>query len=193
MSVIYNFNEQLELSNRCQDLPVWESIYRKAFPDFAAMIKHPKDGWHQRAGIDRSVILNNSKRILIDEKNRFRNRKTGKVYEDIALEYWSNMERKSPGWVCKPLICDYIGYAIIPIGKCYLLPVIQLQQAWKIHGESWKRAYPNILTPNEGWTTQSVGVPPHVLFPAIGAFLRIEFEPMEEDEPGTELRLTNAT
>ena len=34
------------------------------------MVDHRDDGEHQRAGIDRSVILANSKQLLIDEKVR---------------------------------------------------------------------------------------------------------------------------
>lgn len=160
-----------------EDLPFWREVYEKAFPTMTAMINHRQDGEHQRAGIDRSIILYNSKQILIDEKTRFRNEITGKVYNDIALEYWSDEERKVPGWVCKPLRADYIAYAIAPIGICYLLPVIQLQQAWKEKEGEWIRKYPKIEAKNEGWTTISVGVPPEILFPAIGSRLRIEFKP----------------
>jgi hypothetical protein len=46
----------------------------------AAMIDHRQDGEHQRAGIDRSIVLNNSKQILIDEKVR---EKTGQ-----GLDHW---------------------------------------------------------------------------------------------------------
>ena len=175
----HDFNTSLAKSHAAEGWAGWEIIYRRAFPDFAAMINHRLDGWHQRQGVDRSVILSNSKQILIDEKVRGRNAKTGKVYEDIALEFLSNEQRQTPGWVCKSLMADYIAYAILPLGKCYLLPVAQLQKAWSINGETWKRKYPIISAENTSWITLSVGVPVEILFPAMGACLRIDFEPQE--------------
>ena len=177
-TVIHNFADSLEKSHRAEDLPFWEETYKKAFPDMVAMINHRKDGIHQRNGIDRSIILSNSKQLLIDEKVRGRNKK-GKVYTDIALEYWSDMDRKVKGWVCKALLADYIAYAIAPLGICYLLPVIQLQNAWREYGEAWIKKYPDIRAENTYWTTQCVGVPREILYPAIGKFFKITFKPFE--------------
>lgn len=173
------FTDSLAASHAASDLPIWEQIYREAFPRFAAMIDHRADGEHQRAGIDRSVILANSKQVLVDEKVRWRNAITGLVYEDIALEYWSDERNRVPGWVCKPLRADYIAYAIAPLGKCYLLPVTQLQIAWDRFGDRWAETYPQVRAKNNGYTTVSVGVPPAEIFKAIGGALRIKFEPIE--------------
>lgn len=187
MNAPHDFGESLARSHSASDLPIWEGIYRQAFPSFLAMIDHRQDGEHQRAGIDRSVVLSNSKQILIDEKARFRNR-NGKVYDDIALEYWSDYERRERGWVCKPLRCDFIAYAIVPLGKCYLLPTIQLQIAWTRFGPEWVKTnrYPRIETRNEfkgrRWTTISRGIPPEVVFGAIGSALQYDFEPIGGDD-----------
>lgn len=135
MNKIHDFNQSLKDSHSAENLPIWEDLYREFFSDFNSMTNHQADGWHQRAGIDRSIILNSSKQILIDEKVR----KTD--YGDIALEYLSSAEDDKPGWVCKPLMCDYIAYAILPRGKCYLLPVIQLQNAWKANSADWFTRY----------------------------------------------------
>lgn len=70
-------------------------------------------------GIDRSVILENSKQILIDEKARFPS-KNGFSYPDILLEHISNDQTNAPGWTCKPLRADYICYAITGLGQAYL-------------------------------------------------------------------------
>lgn len=175
----HNFRKSLEFSHNAEDLPLWKEVYNKAFPSMVAMINHRQDGEHQRAGIDRSVILANSKQILVDEKVRRKN------YGDIALEYWSDVDRKKPGWVCKPLRADYIAYAIAPAGLCYLLPVIQLQQAWVECGDEWIEKYFIVEAPNKNngyfWTTVSVAVPPEILFPKMGKYLRIDFKPTELD------------
>lgn len=176
---IHNFQHSLESSHHASDLPIWLQIYRQAFPDMQACNDHRQDGEHQRAGIDRSITLSNSKQILIDEKIRWTN------YGDIALEYWSDIERQIPGWVCKPLRADFICYAVAPTGHAYLLPVPQLQQAWRRRGEQWKRAYlvankKMIVAHNNGYNTVSCGVPVADLFAEIGKCLRIRFTPVQE-------------
>jgi len=173
MSAVHDFADSLAASHRASDLPIWEEIYRKSFPDFLAMVDHRQDGEHQRAGIDRSVILENSKQILIDEKIRW------KPYPDIAVEYLSNDRTGAPGWACKPLRADYIAYAIAPLGMCYLLPVIQLQQAWRRKGEIWKASCFIVRAPNRGYTTLSAAVPVHELFSEIGRALRVPFAALE--------------
>ncbi|MGH2506919.1 MAG: hypothetical protein ACRESI_08115 [Gammaproteobacteria bacterium] len=175
MSSVHTFRRSLERSHSASDLPIWLEIYRKAFPDMVACVDHRQDGEHQRSGIDRSLTLANSKQVLIDEKVRF------KAYPDIALEYWSDRDRGIPGWVCKPLRADYICYAIAPIGQAYLLPVLQLQAAWRRHSEEWiKRFSPAINAINQDYVTVSCGVPVNVLFVAIGACFRIQFTPQRE-------------
>lgn len=173
MSAVHDFPDSLAASHRASDLPIWEEIYRKSFQDFLAMVDHRQDGEHQRAGIDRSVILENSKQILIDEKIRW------KPYPDIAVEYLSNDRTGAPGWACKPLRADYIAYAIAPLGMCYLLPVIQLQQAWRRKGEIWKASCFIVRAPNRGYTTLSAAVPVHELFSEIGRALRVPFAALE--------------
>ena len=173
MSAVHDFADSLAASHRASDLPIWEEIYRKSFPDFLAMVDHRQDGEHQRAGIDRSVILQNSKQLLIDEKIRW------KPYPDIAVEYLSNDRTGAPGWACKPLRADYIAYAIAPLGMCYLLPVIQLQQAWRRKGEIWKASCFIVRAPNRGYTTLSAAVPVHELFSEIGRALRVPFAALE--------------
>ena len=138
----------------------------------ATIAEAPKE--QQRAGIDRSVILANSKQILIDEKIRM------KAYTDILLEYWSDRDRRVPGWVCKPLRCDYICYAIAPLGRAYLLPVPQLQQAWLKYSDDWRAAYRDCNAQNRGYVTVSCPVPVADLFKAIGECLRVGFTPIPE-------------
>lgn len=181
--IVYNFQDCLSQSKSSSDLPFWESCYRQFFPTFQAMLCHRDDGFHQRQGIDRSVILSNSKQILIDEKTRWRNRKTGCVYGDIALEEYSDVARKIPGWAVKSLLCDYIAYAIVPLGLCYLLPVLQMQSAWSKNSAMWKVSFPKkIIADNEGYQTLSWGIPHEILFPAMGGCFRATFSKMENGE-----------
>jgi len=177
-----DFRECLKMSHEAEDLPFWEHVYRKAFPRMAAMVNHRADGWHQRAGIDRSIILDNSKKILIDEKVRGRNRRTGRIYEDVSLEYISNDKTGALGWVCKSLACDFIAYAIAPLGRCYLLPVNQLQCAWEKNKDDWFERFHALHAKNRGYNTWFLPIPIKTLFPAIGQELRISFEPFDYAE-----------
>ena len=48
MNAVHDFAESLAASHRASDLPIWEEIYRKSFPEFLAMADHRQDGEHQR-------------------------------------------------------------------------------------------------------------------------------------------------
>lgn len=171
-SAVHNFQDSLAFSHSCDELSIWSEIYRKAFPSMVTMVNHRANGDHQKAGIDRSIILENSKQLLVDEKARrftYRN--------DILLEYLSNDRTGALGWVEKPLLCDYIAYAFIYDGLAFLLPVPQMQTAWNINKTEWLRKYDYKSAPNAGYKTLSCPVPTDVLFKAIGAALRITFCP----------------
>jgi hypothetical protein len=178
----HDFAESLAMSHRAADWPGWLDLYRGYFPTLRACVDHRQDGEHQRAGIDRSIILDSSKQVLIDEKVRGRNKKTGKLYTDILLETVSDRDRNIAGWVVKPLRADFIAYLIAPAGVCHLLPVLQLQLAWSRHGTHWTRQFGSRESLNKNWTTVSVPVPVTVLYPAIGECLRAKFEPWEIEE-----------
>jgi len=172
---IENQYPTMDLDSICA-LP--ETVYRAAFPDFSTMVSHRRDGYWQRLGVDRSVILNTSRQIKVDEKVRGRNKKTNRVYDDILLEHVSNDRTGAPGWVVKPLLADYIAYAIAPLGRCYLLPVVQLQLAWRDHGHHWRSKWGDRKARNCGYWTISTPVPVKPLFAAIGDCLRCSFEPL---------------
>jgi len=173
---VHDFNDSLKRSHEAENLPIWEEVYRKAFPQFVKMITYRADGFWQREGVDRGIMLSTTKQILIDEKIR------SKDYGDILLEYISSDRSGSKGWVCKPLRADYIAYLIAPSGICYLLPVIQLQNAWSKYGEKWIKKYKKIVAPNKGYNTISVGVPIKELWPKIGNEFRVNFNPFCEVE-----------
>lgn len=176
------FADSLRASHAASDWPGWEPLYRDAFPTFAAMVDHRADGEHQRAGIDRSIVLANSKQVLIDEKVRGRSARTGRVYEDIFIETVS-VRRPGyddvPGWATKQIRADYVAYLIAPLGRCFLLPTIQLQSAWARCGAAWTRRFGEREAPNRGYITLGVCVPERDLYQAIGGGLRVAFTPWE--------------
>ncbi|MBU8921818.1 MAG: hypothetical protein KOO63_08360 [Bacteroidales bacterium] len=173
---MHNFNDSLKKSHAASDHPMWLHCYKQFFPNMLACVDHRQDGEHQRAGIDRSVILENSKQILIDEKVRY------KDYGDILLEYTSVDTTGAPGWACKPLMCDYIAYAILPRGKAYLLPVIPLQRAWASLGANWIKKYGTRQAQNNGYKTLNCPVPFAPLFNALQTAQIANFEPINQEQ-----------
>lgn len=185
-----DFHEDLARSHAAEDLPFWEEAYRRLFPDLTGMVSHRHDGDRQRAGVDRTVFLGRVRQVLIDEKVRWRNRKTGRVYEDIALEVWSVEEAKEKGWARKPLLADFIAYAIAPLGRCYLLPVPQLQAAYQANAERWwrgpeyfKARAENRRRDGSVYHTVSVCVPVGEVYAAITGALMAAFDPVDGEEP----------
>lgn len=164
-AAVHSFTASLAESHRVEDLPFWGQVYREAFPDVVGVHRHRANGEHQKAGIDASIVLANSKQILVDEKYR------RKDYGDILLERWSDYARREPGWIVKPLRADFIAYAVLPAGRLYLLPVLPLQAAWRRHGREWMAGEPiDAANEEDGrtWTTRSWAIAPDVLFRAMG-------------------------
>ena len=178
MRLMHDFHKSLAKSHRYEHLLCWGEIYRKGFSDMVKFETNRKNTDLQRKGVDRTIFLSTGKQILVDEKARER------PYQgDILLEYISNDVTRSPGWVCKPLLCDYIAVAYVPSGHAFLLPVIQLQEAWKIHGAKWIDAYHINPAKNKRYKTWNVAVPTDELFRAIGSRLRIDFTPADVNDP----------
>lgn len=80
-----------------------------------------------------------------------------------------------PGCVCKPLMADYILYLILPLRRAYLLPVIQLQQAWEINKAAWLEDSRVLRAKNNGYTSYSAAIGINELFPKIGNCFRGDF------------------
>lgn len=164
----HSFARSLALSHEHEDAPWWPEVYARAFPGHLSAVSIRQDGWGQRGGIDRAITLKSGKTVWIDEKVRL------KDWPDIALERWSDRERKRPGWIQKDLACDFIAYAFVPSQRCYLLPFQTLRRAWLLEGRRWcemaeenSSGFHIILAENEGYVTESVAVPIEVLLASI--------------------------
>lgn len=168
---VHDFQERLAYSNAQADAPWWEGVYRAAFPGLASMVSVRQDGWAQRAGIDRVLTLSSGKIIKIDEKVRSRD------FPDFALERWSDEAKKKPGWIQKSLDCDFIAYAFVESGMCYLLPTLLLQRAWREFGKDWIAQYPEVRARNPSYVTVCVAVPREVLLDAIRESIIVPFAP----------------
>jgi hypothetical protein len=182
MSVIHDFNKSLKWSHEQEDQPFWVEVYAKAFPTMVNTHSTRADGWAQRGGIDRTIMLEDGTVITVDEKVR------AEKWPDILIEHWSDLKRQVPGWGHreKSLTCDYIAYAMIPSQICYLLPYQVLRRTIKLNGETWwnkahsaspeHRDYRVVKANNGNYWTYSYTVPIETLLDAIRDCLIVTWE-----------------
>ena len=160
--LIHNFDKDIVKSFQVSEYAFWNDAYKTFFGDyFKESIDHKELGEHQKVGIDRTVVLTTADHIYIDEKYRLTK------YNDILCEEWSREEEGVKGWIEKPLRCHYIAYAILPLGRVYLLPTIQLQQAWRKNKDKWKEEYGSKKVRNTSYTTVFTPVPVSVIYLSI--------------------------
>lgn len=164
----HDFASSLAYSESYSDAPWWNDVYTQAFPTLKSMVSVREDGWAQRGGIDRLLILADGTTVKVDEKVRSRS------YPDFCLEYWSDIARRRPGWVSKDLTCDFIAYAFVPAATCYLLPFQLLRRACRDHKEEWldlaeRRAdgFRRVDADNGSYVTASLAVPIPVVLDAL--------------------------
>ncbi len=156
-----NFKDDLKASHEDASLAIWERAYRKLFVNYSSMADNLTDGLGQRCGVDRVIILTNSKTVKVDEKL------IDGDYEKFFIEFKSSVEHNTPGWVEKELLCDYILYVFKKSGKCFLLPVPQLQRAYVKNKNKWHKQYVTFMQPNKGYTTAGLLVPIKVVMQEI--------------------------
>ena len=157
----HDFRERLDWSESQKDEPFWDAVYQKAFPNIVNHMPAPGDVASQRMGIDRVVFLANGRSVLIDEKKR------GKEYDDILLEYISVDTTGAPGWIEKDMAIDFLAYAFIPSRRCYLYSWPLLRQAWEANKERWLTLYRPVIARNRDYSTYSLPIPILVLQRAI--------------------------
>lgn len=171
----HNFADSLARSHAQANAPWWIEVYRLAFPSLASAVSVRDDGWAQRGGIDRVITLASGRTITVDEKVR------EKDWPDVLLERWSDEARRAPGWVQKPLACDFIAYAFIPSCTCLLLPTLTLQRAWRLFGREWSEKYGTVRAQNNGYVTASVPVPRDALMAALSDAMKIVWSAEQEE------------
>lgn len=163
------FRKDLRFSHESEDNPIWKTIYSIAFPGFLSMASQRKNGEMQHLGVDRTVVIESGKAVYIDEKVRRED------YGDILLEYMSSDRSGSLGWCEKTLFCDYIAYAVLPSEKCYILPVPQMQYAWRKNKQKWLNKYGTKKAENPGYNTLNCPIPIKELFENIGKMFRVDY------------------
>lgn len=185
---IHRFQDQLAYSHSQADAPYWQEVYKQAFPDMETCLDLRHEGWHQRAGRDRAIVLTSGRMIYVDEK--VRSRAHG---DDIAVEIWSiyPLDGSLPyppvtgakaGWGTKPLDCDFLAYAFESVKVCYLFPFLGVRAAWAKHARTWiekasskENGFCWIEARNRSYKTISLAVPVRTLQECINDALTIHW------------------
>jgi hypothetical protein len=185
---VHQLRDSLEYSHSQADAPYWQEVYRLAFPDAVSTVDLRHDGWHQKAGRDRAVILSTGRSVFIDEKVR------RETWDDIAIEVWSVYPKAGsrpwpprdgaiPGWGAKPLDCDYLAYAFESSQTCHLFPFLGVRAAWEKHGAMWRQkatlkedGFRWIEADNDRWWSVSIAVPIVTLRQCIEDSLTVTWE-----------------
>lgn len=158
----HDFTDSYKLAEDGKCEPFWNEVYKKAFPN---LINHMRGADYacnsQSAGVDRIILLDNLKTITIDEKIR------SKFYPDIALEFISNDQKGTPGWMEKDLAIDYLAYAFLDRKEAYLFNWHMLKFAWLFWRNDWKENYYIAKAANKTYNTLSVCVPIDTLMNAV--------------------------
>jgi hypothetical protein len=127
---LVTFGQSLKVAQKYE--PMWLEYYSKKFPNYQKLIKTKEEkSLLQDAGVDRIIITEEGQQITFDEKT------LQNVYNEFAFEYISNSLTNSPGWINKPLICDYINYAFGPTQEIYAFNRVVIQSVWKKYGSLW--------------------------------------------------------
>lgn len=163
---MHEFNNLLKESHAIASINLITRIYQHYFGDHMTMSFNDSDIEAQKQGVDRTVITQEGVTWTVEEKIR-PPRKDGRIYQDILLEYLSSREHGTPGWVCKPLMADWLLYINMPHQHAFLMPVFLLQAAWQRNRQQWMSADRKKEAVNVRYTTVNAAVSVNELFLAI--------------------------
>ena len=169
------FQHQLADSYNVEMNSLLNSFYKRFFYNVSDIIIHDikksnkntnsVDKAMQRQGIDKTIILEDSKEIFIEEKfrtNRFwDNRNT-----DILLEYVSIDNKNIPGWVYTSK-SDYLVIVFQSIkfkdSELYIFPFEPIR-SWVRNNDSTFMKFKDVSAHNVSWNTLSKIVPLDIIF-----------------------------
>lgn len=117
-----------------------------------------------RNGTDWWVIQANGKRLSIDVKARQTDPIIQFNQDDLALEIWSDIDRKVIGWTRDPRKqSDYILWLFTSTGRWVFIPFPMLCKIFRAHWQKWETEYKTAIQSSRSgakhWRSQCVFVP----------------------------------
>lgn len=164
MQVIKPRNPQADIlqAQAIEGAAWWLFAFEEYFIDLATARYLGSDGWAQRGGGDWLVMLEGGKTNYIDIKLDWT------PHPRFFLETWSNYEHRTPGWIAKSQLCDYIAYYFVNQGMIYFVPFPALRRAWVKNQADWlcgkrgalgEKSVTNRNNAGYEYTTKGVPVP----------------------------------
>lgn len=178
MDGIHDFDEALQNSICHEQSGIWTVMYQAIFPSMVDQRLVVDDMIKQSKGIDREIDLENGRTITVDEKC---------VYfpaETFLIELYNDYgDRYTDGWMKKltsgRLTIDLIAYYRIAHQVLFLIPCVQLVDAWKYNGHKWT-SEKQISAPNGKYSTVSTFISTKTLFSVVPNTHVVHFNASEQ-------------
>lgn len=146
-----NFHDDLDYSKRIEATPLWTQVYDQHFPDYQSLTI-VDDLTLQKQGVDRIIVTEVGNRWYLEEKaDKW-------PPKNLFLEHISSAEHKTPGWMEKDTLTDFLGYAYPAYGVAYVFRYKHLKKAWENNKREWIDRYEKAVQ-NPGYTTKGCAVP----------------------------------
>ena len=165
MNGLASFGDDLRMSRKVGTL-TGKEIIKRFLPDCIRVEECARRD--DRNGIDFLAVIAEDVAFKIDQKTRRGGAaqfwKNG--IPEIALELWSDRERKVPGWTKDyTKQTDYILQTYDPSDwvYAYLLPFQLLRMGFAEQEQRWTRLYKTAIQSNHGWQSECVFVPINVV------------------------------
>lgn len=135
-----------------------ESVLLQTIP--GAVLAERATPTEDKAGTDYWVTLSSGRILSVDLKVRRKDPQESFGSNDVALEIWSDVERRIVGWTLDTgKRTDYVMWYFEPTGRWMLFPFPMLCQAFQSHGKKWCATYRQATQSNGTWTSRCVFVP----------------------------------
>lgn len=133
----YDFSERMAMSQGVAASADICAILLQEIPGSLAV--YPAHPTNDRKGVDWWIEMSSGTHLAVDAKVRERDwAVTHPDEDDLALETWSVMESKAPGWTRDAgKRCDYVLWLWKDTGRFCLLPFPPLCRVFSEHWEAW--------------------------------------------------------
>ncbi len=163
-SMNYEFSERLRFSRGQREKTDIETLQKMIV---GCLNIEKTDEETDRAGVDYIVTLRGGAKILIDAKSRAKGAmKYWKYGPEVALEVWSDIDRKTTGWtLSESKNTDLILFTFDPkdTTECWLVSFQLLRIAFRNNIMDWQKEYKTAIQVSHyhgrSWKSQCIFVP----------------------------------
>jgi len=146
-----------------------EAVLLERIPSAVKVLKANPDS--DKSGVDYWVHRDVGRPLGVDVKVRSEDYKANHDKDDLALETWSDLDRKL-GWTRDDQKqTDYILWYWTDTGRFCLLPFPALCHVFSRHWQFWARIFKTARQQNDGWISECVYVPRETVLAKIAKWM----------------------